>query len=40
MNNSTDELPILPQVVLFWLRQDRMEYVRGMGRLNQLGREE
>ena len=40
MNNSTDELPIPPQVVLFWRNQDRMKYVYGMGRLNALGREE
>jgi hypothetical protein len=38
--NTVDELTIPLQVALFWLRQDRMEYVRGMGRLNALGREE
>jgi hypothetical protein len=38
--NTVDEPPILLQVVLFWRNQNKMEYVRGMGRLNQLGREE
>jgi hypothetical protein len=37
--NTVDELQIPPQVALFWLRQDRMEYVCGMRRLNQFERE-
>jgi hypothetical protein len=38
--NTVDEPSILLQVIQFWRNRDRMKYVRGMGVLNALEREE